>query len=380
MFTFGLMDWQEVLFPVSANFNLNGKQVGDVITINRGESFDLDNVSTVFIGVEQGGNVFSNTLREHLYAYRNSESFNSFADLGDYTLPKEITQSNIDELGFIFSDLIERDITILTYCNVVDLIPNVVDRAYTYLKQFYSAIETNITIGSSSDFGQLNAENWLSKHLDSSNSLMHHYGILGYQSNHVANDQIEYLHKLGFESERLGNLKSSIAKAEPYVRMGNFLQFDFRSVKSSYTGMAHGYPNGLNGEEGCTILKYAGANNEMMAVNLFSDNWGQQELGAELAAQMIWYYVEGTQIGMDEDPLSGNENYVQYITNFEKSSESITFYKSLRSGKWWIYLPVDHKRHPRYRYLIPCDYEDYQMATQGEIPYRWILAVSRLDS
>ncbi|MFY0675003.1 MAG: hypothetical protein JXQ87_16500 [Bacteroidia bacterium] len=374
------MDWQQVLFPVSVNFNLSGKQVGDVITINNGESFKLDNVSTVFIGVEQGGNQLSNTLREHLYTYRNTDGFEAFADLGDYTLPKEITQSNIDELGFIFSDLMEQDIHIVTYCNVVDLIPKVVDRAYDYLKQFYSTIETNVTIASDIDFGQLEAKNWLSNNLDSSKSLMHHYGILGYQSNHISQDQIEHLHKLGFESERLGNLKSSITKAEPYVRMGNFLQVDFRSIKSSYTGLAHQYPNGLNGEEACAILKYAGANSEMRAVNLFANGWGLQDLGAELMAQMIWYYIEGTQIGFEEDPLGGNDNYAKYHTNFEKSNESIIFYKSLRSGKWWIYLPVDHEKYPRYKYLIPCDYSDYQMATEGEIPYRWVLAVSRLDS
>jgi hypothetical protein len=380
MFTFGLMDWQQVLFPVSIKINLSGKQVGDVITINNGESFNLDNVSTVFIGVEQGGNKLSNTLRKHLYAYRNAEAFESFADLGDYTLPSQYDQSHIDELGFIFSDFIEKGIAIITYCNVNDFIQKAVDKAFHYLRKFYSAIEANISIASAHDFGQIDAKNWLNQSLNDGDSLLFHYGILGYQSNHVAQDQIEHLHRMGFESERLGNLKGSISKAEPYIRMGNFLHFDFKSLKSSYTGMVHQYPNGFNGEEACAILKYAGANNEMMAVNLFANNWGQQELGAEQMAQMIWYYVEGTQIGIDEDPLSGNDNYVQYITNFEKSSESITFYKSLRSGKWWIYLPVDHEKNPRYKYLIPCDYSDYQMATQGEIPYRWILAVSRLDS
>ncbi len=374
------MEWQKVLFPVSVKKEFHHKSIGSLIKKNNGDGIELDNVSVAFIAIEQGGNKLSNTLRRHLYHYRNTHTFESFADLGDYTLPKKIEQSHVDEIGFILSELIEKGIAVITYCNVTDFVPKAIDKAFEYLKMSYSAIECNINIASSIDFGDLEAKNWLSHLLKNDKSYLHHYALLGYQSNHVANDQVDFLQKMGFEYERLGVLKSGIRYAEPYLRMGNFLQFDLNALKTSYTGMAHNYPNGLNGEEACAVLKYAGANNEMRAVNLVSTDWGINEIGAEQFAQMIWYFMEGAQIGFEENPLSDESNYTKYLTHFEKPQENIIFYKSKRSNKWWIYLPVNHEKYPKYKYLIPCDYSDYEMATNGEIPYRWINAIARLDS
>ncbi|MGB0430401.1 MAG: hypothetical protein ACPGLV_08000, partial [Bacteroidia bacterium] len=303
------MDWQKVLFPVSIKSDYTNKCIGSTIYKNNGENIDLENINTVFIAVEQGSNTLSNTLRHHLYSFRNFENFAHFADLGDYTLPKTIDQSHIDELGFIISDLIEKGIAVITYCNVSDFIQKAIDRAFEYLNTHYSAIESNISIAGNGDFGELHAKNWLSRHLSNPKSLMHYYAILGYQSNHVANDQLEFLQKMGFEAERLGNLKNSIQIAEPYIRSGNFLHFNYKSIKTSYTGLAHTYPNGFNGEEACAILKYAGANNQMQAVNLFAENWGQNNIGAEQFAQMIWYFMDGTQIGFEENPITDDKNY-----------------------------------------------------------------------
>ena len=55
---------------------------------------------------------------------------------------------------------------------------------------------------------------------------------------------------------------------------------------------------------------------------------------------------------------------------------NLIFYKSLKTGRWWIEIPflpnVNNKlkKHT----LLPCMHSDYVQATQGEIPERWYKA------
>ena len=59
--------------------------------------------------------------------------------------------------------------------------------------------------------------------------------------------------------------------------------------------------------------------------------------------------------------------------------ETIVFYKSKFTEKWW--MEVGHHR-PGARYarntMVPCSYSDYQTATKGEVPERYISAMAKL--
>src|SRR3546814_12147787 len=50
----------------------------------------------------------------------------------------------------------------------------------------------------------------------------------------------------------------------------------------------------------------------------------------------------------------------------------VVFYKSNRSGRWWMQIPYpeQHSRNDRF-HLVPCSYRDYQQASSGEMPDRW---------
>jgi len=117
----------------------------------------------------------------------------------------------------------------------------------------------------------------------------------------------------------------------------------------------------------------------MKIVGLEADAWQQMNVGAEQFAQMIWYFMEGLYLRFEEEPLTDEQNYVKYLTNLEKSHETLTFYKSRRTDKWWMFLPVDTAKYPQFKYLIPCSYADYETAMRGEIPHRWIQAAARLE-
>jgi hypothetical protein len=54
------------------------------------------------------------------------------------------------------------------------------------------------------------------------------------------------------------------------------------------------------------------------------------------------------------------------------------FYKSKRSEKWWMEIPKQDTDKFDRATIIPCSYQDYQMAQAGEVPDRWINAQIKL--
>jgi formiminoglutamase len=65
--------------------------------------------------------------------------------------------------------------------------------------------------------------------------------------------------------------------------------------------------------------------------------------------------------------------------DFKGHEAPFTFWKSNRTGRWWIQVPVKtKKKHLRHR-LIPCSYNDYLQASKGEMPDRLSLAFGRFE-
>ena len=95
---------------------------------------------------------------------------------------------------------------------------------------------------------------------------------------------------------------------------------------------------------------------------------------SHLAAQIIWYFIEGFYQRKGDFPHKQKDNYKKYNVGIDDNDHSIVFYESLRSGRWWMQVPLNggdsadkYKRH----YMLPCSYSDYELASNGEIPDRW---------
>ena len=60
--------------------------------------------------------------------------------------------------------------------------------------------------------------------------------------------------------------------------------------------------------------------------------------------------------------------------------ESILFYKSKVSEKWWMEVPVSDSGSPFSRNrIIPCSYSDYETANKGEVPERYINTIGKMS-
>ncbi len=96
---------------------------------------------------------------------------------------------------------------------------------------------------------------------------------------------------------------------------------------------------------------------------------------ASVMATMIWYFIDGFYNRKDSGKFESS-NYVKYSVSLEGHKDTLTFYKSKVTEKWWMAVTYGTK-HQETAY-IPCSYADYQKSINGDFPERWIHAHGKL--
>src|ERR1043165_4284729 len=201
--------------------------------------------------------------------------------------------------------------------------------------------------------------------LTSQPNFVKHYTHLGFQSYYVHPHMLETLDKLRFDFIRVGRLREDIDEAEPPLRSADLFSFDLNAVRfSDSPANQGGSPNGLSGDEACSLTRYAGmaANLTSLGIYGYDPKVDVHQMSARLIAQMIWYFTEGLVLRKQEAPLSDREQFAEFHVRF--TANDTTFLKSRRSGRWWMELPGGT--------FVPCAYHDYLTACNDEIPDRWL--------
>lgn len=210
-----------------------------------------------------------------------------------------------------------------------------------------------------------------------------HLGVIGVQAHLVAPAVFDYLEQRNFECIRLGKARAQLGELEPLVRDGDLISFNLAAIKHADAPATGSYnPSGFTLEEMCQVARYAGLSDKLRSCGVYGfAPTGRLEADnptAHAAAQVIWYFLEGFFSRKGDFPVS-NEGLTEYIVDF-KGYEQITFWKSNKSGRWWVQTPVNSRRKDEQRHrLIPCSYSDYLLACQGELPDRLITAFRRFD-
>jgi len=248
-------------------------------------------------------------------------------------------------------------------------------KAYASLEKYITltSVDKSFDIGLEED--KLASYSHLGKMISHKPSHLFHYVNLGYQSYFVSSMATEMLKRMNFDIVRLGDLKANFQEVEPVMRNTDFLSFDISAIQFAYAeANSYASPNGLNGEDACKIMRYAGVSDKLSAVGLFEYD---QELDAnnqtaQLLAQMIWYFVDGYKMRKQE--LNPNlKNCIKYTVAFEDGKNEIIFYKSQTSGRWWMGVPFKQQGEKQLQnYFVACSYRDYEVANQGEVPERWL--------
>ena len=229
---------------------------------------------------------------------------------------------------------------------------------------------------------EINDENFLGRVFVAEPSTLFSSCVMAYQTHLVMPKALEVMEKLHFESYRLGKVRADMFEMEPVLRSTNLCSFDLSAVRfadspANYTAS----PNGLFGEEICQLARFAGQSETVDSFGLYGCNlaYDNRDQSVKLAAQVIWYFMDGVCNRRNDFPSAQDENYTRYTVQFKENKYEMNFWKSHKSDRWWMEVPTANtQRNQKKLQIVPCSYTDYQMACREEIPERWMKALAKL--
>ncbi len=346
---------------------------------------DLANKKIVIIGVEEGRAAIGNhetgcnlnEIRKELYKLFPGNWPISVADIGNIPQGSAIEDTYF-ALGELLTYLIKnRIIPIiiggghdLTYANY---------RAYDKLEQTVNivSVDNRFDLGAIED--DLTSQSYLSKVVMNQPNNLFNFSNVGYQTYLNSQNEIDLLDGLFFEAYRLGEVSSAIQLVEPVLRDADIVSIDLSSVKNADApANNNATPNGFTGAEICAISRYAGISDKVTSFGIYEYNsiFDIKNQTAQLISQMIWYFIEGVNYRANDYPFGLKDNYQKYIVPIE--NQVLNFYKSNKSGRWWMEINLNESNKFKRHALIPCTYQDYISATNQEIPDRWLKTLKKL--
>lgn len=338
-----------------------------------GDASDFD---VYIMGVQEGRLAFENEtcafapdeIRESLYKLFQGDWSLRLLDLGNLKLGNQVKDTYV-ALEDIVSQLVLDDKIVLVLGGGHDLI-NPIFKGHCKLGNplSFASADAYLDFQDGEDY---HSKSFLSKLVTAKETLLSKYTLLGYQSYLCSPTEVSLLEQMDFNLIRLGELKADVKEVEPYVRNVDHLSVDASVVNAShFPANPHASPNGINAEDLCAIMRYAGMSNQLKTVLLSELHPRLDVLGrsAMVYAQAIWYLIEGLHLRKDDFPDESRNNFKRFFVNLEKTD--FIFYKSMESDRWWLELPsltVELERM-----LLPCSFADYKTALDGQLSQRML--------
>lgn len=359
---------------LSDDMGYKERQIGKLIEAHEEYLPDIQNADIVFIGCneQRGGGTLSEStaadaVRKEFYNLYYWHSDVVIADLGNVRTGKTIADSYA-ALKVVIHELIEMNKLVVILGGSHDL-TLAQYHAFADKKTSIDAAGVDAVIDINLE-SPVRSENFLMEMLTGEPNFTRHYNHIGFQSYFVHPRMLETMDKLRFDCYRVGSVKEHLEEMEPVLRNSHLLSFDISAIAHAFAPANTLTPNGLNGEEACTLMQYAGMSDQMQTIGIYGyrpEN-DKEALTAKQISQMLWYLVDGKSRGIREALLEERESFNEFHTVF--AEVETVFLQSKKTGRWWMQLP-DKK-------FIACSQKDYLLASSNEMPERWLRAQERL--
>jgi len=389
-----MIDLNDYFNPVSIEgpeFEHLAKQAGFphniIIHTENNPVKDIGKFKIALIGVPEGRNSPStgtmkgpDAIRSELYRLSRIPGKSKITDLGNM------------KQGVGFNDTIAGLTDVITYLISHNVFPVIIggssalvtsiDRALTGLKNIYTLLAVDPRIDFISEKKEYDSFNYLNNIIHSHKSTFSHYINVGYQT--FLNDQQVVNRFLKRKSEliRIGDVRKAIYLTEPLFRDSQVAVFDISAVRQSDApGTISPSPNGFYGEEICLLARYAGISDNLQIFGLFDvdPDLDIRNQTAGLAAQILWFFLEGFSQKQYETPVLSNSNsgrFIRYHVRVTDLEDDLIFVKSNLTDRWWMELSTEDDRNS----YIACSHDDYLKANRNEVPERWVQGAARLKS
>lgn len=348
---------------------------------------DVSEFRVAFLGIPDGRNSPNqgscdapDSVRRQLYSLARIPGKSKIIDLGN--MKKGITfNDTLAGVTDVLCALLEKNIFPVLIGGSSALV-YAVDRAFSRLKTRYTMIAVDPRIDYSSSPDSPDSFSYLNRIIGNHKSSFSHYINIGYQT--YLNDQqvLNRFARRHFELVRIGDVRQAIYLTEPLFRDSDAAIFDISAVRQSDApGTILPSPNGFYGEEICLLSRYAGISDNLKIFGLFDVNPGvdtrSQTTG--LAAQIIWFFLEGFSQKQYETPALSKNNpgrFIKYHVRITDLADDLIFVKSNLTERWWIELKDENNED----FYVACSHDDYLKANRNEVPDRWVNTANRIKS
>jgi arginase family enzyme len=370
---------QDFVEPINLSFlskdeGYRDTQLGKHIKSYENQLPDITDADIVLIGAGEcrgagfalNGFEAANGVRAALYNLYYWHAQVTIADLGNVKLGQSI-QDSYAALRTVIAELILQNKKVVIMGGSHDLtLPQY--HAYTAIPTLVNAVVADAKIDLDLE-ARLPSDHFLEELFTGLPNHLNHYAHIGFQSYFMHPHMLETIDKLRFDCFRLGVVRESIEEMEPVIRDSHMMSFDISAIQHAQAPANIITSNGFNGEEACVLMQYAGMSWKTSSIGLFGyqaelDHHG---LTAIQMAQMIWYIIDGVHRGKKEAPLTALDRFKEFQIAF--SDIDTQFLQSKSTGRWWMKLHNDE--------WMPCSYKDYLVASNNEIPERWLRALER---
>lgn len=315
------------------------------------------------------------SVREELYKLNFIEKKVRIVDLGNLKPGKELKDTYYG-LREVIIELVSKNVLPVIIGGSQDLTYGAF-LAFEYLKNPYTLATFDYRIDVAfENYNDISNKNYLNAVI-LENSHLFEYINIGHQACFSTIENFELFENLFHESIRLGILRNNVKIAEPFIRDSDIISIDLSCVKhADAPGQATASPNGFNAEDICQLARYAGLGEKLKFIGIFElcPEFDHKNVTSALTAQVLWYFFDGFSYKVNEDPLLNPIEFKKYIVSFDEHN-TITFYKSLLTYRWWYEVPSNNEKN----YVLSCTEEDYLNASKNEIPDRWLKILKKIN-
>src|SRR5829696_1337293 len=248
------------LSEISLDGGYKEGQIGKMIRIYEEEFPDLDEAQIVLVGcAEQRGAALlhpsgaANAIRNEFYSLFYWHQDIKLADLGNVKIGKSAGDTYA-ALKIVLHELIHMGKTAVVLGGSHDL---ALPQYYAFAddKRLVDAVGVDAVIDINID-SPFRSDNFLMELLTAEPNYMRHYNHIAFQSYFVHPRMLETMDKLRFDCFRVGTVKEYIEEMEPVIRNCHLLSLDIAVMAHAYAPANNITPNGMNGEEVCTMMQY----------------------------------------------------------------------------------------------------------------------------
>jgi len=348
---------------------------------------DIREFKVALLGVPDGRNSPNqgsvrapDTIRQQLYSLAKVPGKTKIIDLGNMK-PGVSFNDTLAGLTDILTSLLKEKIFPLIIGGSSALV-TAIDRSFTILKTRYTLVSVDPRIDYASTPDTPDSFCYLNKIIANHKSTFSQYINIGYQT--YLNDQQVMNRFIRRHSEllRIGDVRQAIYLTEPLFRDSDAAIFDISAVRQADApGTTIASPNGFYGEEICLLSRYAGISDNLKIFGLFDVNpeMDSRLQTSGLAAQIIWFFLEGFSQKQYETPVLTDNNagrFIKYHVRVTDLEDDLIFVKSNLTERWWIELNDENNAN----IYVACSHDDYLKANRNEVPDRWVKAANRLKA